>query len=81
MGPIGCHATSVRNYHCTLYNIPEESRYQQQNFSGIWSRRLLINIFADKAINYFYLTGQTFGFVLVVMFIQNEIKNIREEEM
>ena len=26
MGPIGCPETSVRNYHYTLRNIPEERR-------------------------------------------------------
>jgi hypothetical protein len=40
-----------------------------------------MNIFADRAINYFYLTEQTFSFVLVVMFIHNEMKKIREEKM
>ena len=29
MGPRGCPETSLRNYHCTLRNIPEERRYQQ----------------------------------------------------
>jgi len=27
MGPIGCPATSVRNYHSTLRKIPKESKY------------------------------------------------------
>jgi len=40
-----------------------------------------MNIFADKAINYFYLTEQTFTFVLVVMFIHNEVKKVSEEKM
>jgi hypothetical protein len=26
MGPTGCPEKSVRNYHCTLRNIPEERR-------------------------------------------------------
>jgi len=81
MGPTDCSEMSVRNYHSTLHDIPKESRYQQRNFSGIWSRRLLMNIFADKAINYFYLTEQTFTFVLVVMFIHNEVKKVSEEKM
>ena len=81
MGPTGCPEMSVRNYHYTLQNISEESRYQEQKFSGIWSRRLLMNIFDDKAINYFYLTEQTFSFVLVVMFMHKEMKKIREEKM
>jgi hypothetical protein len=25
MGPIGCPGTSVKNYHCTLRNIPEST--------------------------------------------------------
>jgi hypothetical protein len=72
---------SVRNYHSTLHNIPENNRYQQRNFSGIWSRRLLMNIFADKAISYFYLTEQTFTFMVIVMFIHSEMKKVREEKM
>jgi len=27
MGPIGCHETSVRNYHYPLHNNPEECSY------------------------------------------------------
>jgi hypothetical protein len=27
MGPTGCPETLVRNYHSTLYNIPEERKY------------------------------------------------------
>jgi len=29
MGPIGCPETSVRNYHYTLRNIPEERRSEK----------------------------------------------------
>jgi hypothetical protein len=29
MGPIGCPETSVRDYHYTLRNIPEESRFEK----------------------------------------------------
>jgi len=28
MGHIDCPETSVRNYHCTLSNMPERHRYQ-----------------------------------------------------
>ena len=28
MGPIGCPEMSVRNYHDTLRNIPEEGRFR-----------------------------------------------------
>ena len=30
-GPIGCPETSVRNYHCTLHNIPEERGSKKLN--------------------------------------------------
>ena len=30
-GPIGCHEPSVRNYHYSLHNDPEERSYQSKN--------------------------------------------------
>jgi len=40
-----------------------------------------MNIFADKVISYFYLTEQTFTFMVIVMFIHSEMKKVREEKM
>ena len=36
MRPIGSSETSVRNYHCTLRNIPEERRSHLRSFIMLW---------------------------------------------
>ena len=38
MGPIGCLDTSVRNYHFTLCNIPEERRSHLHRGGSLNSR-------------------------------------------
>jgi hypothetical protein len=38
MGPIGCPETSVKDYHSTLRNIPEERRYRQHRGGSLRSR-------------------------------------------
>jgi len=49
MGLMGCPETSVRNYHSTLGNIPEESGAQLRNDGSLKSRnwRAVLN----KAMN------------------------------
>jgi hypothetical protein len=38
MGPIGCHETSVKDYHSTLRNIPEEHRSHLHRGGNLESR-------------------------------------------
>jgi hypothetical protein len=40
MGPIGCPETSVKNYHSTLRNIPEQRRSHQHHGGGLKSWKL-----------------------------------------
>jgi len=39
MDPIGCHETSVGNYHCSLHNDPEERSSQLLRDRGLKSRK------------------------------------------
>jgi hypothetical protein len=38
MGPIGCPETSVKDYHSTLRNIPEECRSYEHRGGSLKSR-------------------------------------------
>jgi hypothetical protein len=43
MGPTRCTETSVKDYHPTLLNIPEEGRSHQHRGGSLKSQYLLIN--------------------------------------
>jgi hypothetical protein len=48
MGPKGCPKTPVRNYHCTLCNVPEEGRSQ---FGWILGKRINFDKFTSGRLH------------------------------
>jgi hypothetical protein len=48
MGPIRCPETSVKSYHTTIRNIPEEHRSHQH---GGWSLKSLIRVWTGMSLN------------------------------
>jgi len=44
MGPVGCHETSVQNYHYSLCNVPEERTYRLQELGISGTCYLLLAI-------------------------------------
>jgi hypothetical protein len=62
MGPIGCPETSVRNYHSTLSNIPEERRSHLHRCGSLKSRTVRFILSLSTAVVTRYITADA-GFL------------------
>jgi hypothetical protein len=79
MGPTGCPETSVKDYHSTLRNTPQERRHHQHRGGGLKSLEVLLVFSVEfNKMHDFYFTALQNRTYLSESFLFSELEQYPE---